>query len=387
MLDAILHGLAFASLLLALVVLGVLSVRFAFNLRFLASARRLPTPATSEHMPRVSVLVPARNEVQNITACVGSLLNQTYPDVELLVMDDGSTDGSSEALAEMQARFPDLRVVRSSGALPPSWNGKSAACAQLAAHATGDWLLFTDADTVHQPTSVAQGLAQALGLRVTFLSAIPRQITRSWSECLLVSFILDFLPLVGVDLAAMWRGGRGRTVANGQYILTHAETYRALGGHASIASALVDDFALAQRFRDSGRTVALVNGVSLLSCRMYISAAEVWNGFTKNLLGALTSTGKRPNAWWYPLFAWGYASVFVLPLAYLIVGEQRLLAAIALGWLLLLRATTGAYLKRPLGEALMTPLAAWVVMAIALSALIRRWRRRAVEWKGRMYAN
>ncbi|HEX8983021.1 MAG TPA: glycosyltransferase [Ktedonobacterales bacterium] len=381
------HGLALASMLLALVTLGRLSLRFALNLRFLASAQRLAASATSGRAPRVSVLVPARNEIRGITACVESLLQQTYPDVELIVLDDGSTDGTTEALAALQSRFPALQVMRDADNPPPGWNGKSAACAQLATHATGEWLLFTDADTIHQPTSVASGLAQALGLRVALLSAIPLQQTRSWSERILVSFILDFLPLVGVDLSAMWSGARGRTVANGQYILAHAESYRALGGHASIATALVDDFALAQRFRESGHTVALVNGVSLLSCRMYTSAGEVWNGFTKNLLGALTSTGERPNVLWYPLFAWGYASVFVLPIAYLIIGEQRELAAVALGWLFLLRAATGIYLKRPLDEILTTPLAAWAVMALALSAMVRRWRGRGIEWKGRQYAS
>ncbi len=387
MLTVFQHGLALASLVVALITLGALSLRLARNLRFFGYAQRLSARATSGRTPRVSVLVPARNEIRGITACIESLLHQSHPDIELIVLDDGSTDGTTEALTALQSRFPAMQVMGSGGDPPPGWNGKSAACARLAAHATGEWLLFTDADTVHQPTSVSSGLTQALGLRVALLSAIPRQQTRTWSERIVVSFILDFLPLVGVDIAAMWRGSRGRIVANGQYILVHAESYRALGGHASIADALVDDFALAQRFQESGHAVALVNGVSLLSCRMYTSVREVWNGFTKNLLGALTSTGERPNAFWYPLFAWGYASIFVLPIAYLIVGEQRVLAAIALGWLLLLRAATGAYLKRPLDEILTTPLAAWAVMALALSAVVRRWRGRGIEWKGRTYAS
>ncbi len=386
--------------LTALALLTSMSRHLAANFRFLRRARRLAAQPAS-HLPQVSILIPARNEAATITTCVRSLLSQTYPACEVLVLDDGSTDGTGQLLDALQRQCPQLTVIHTTDDPPPGWNGKSYACHQLAQRATGEWLLFTDADTVHAPVSVARGVSQALALHADLLSALPYQRVETWSERLLISFVLDFLPLTAVNLGALWRG-RGRSVlANGQYLLAHAQPYRALGGHASIAHALVDDFALARRFRSGGYTVTLVDGSSLLECRMYRSFPEVWDGFSKNLLIALSSPAFSPASspasssvgsalvrlLRAPLFAWGYACVFVLPFVRLFHRGQRSAAALEVFWLLLLRSLVAWRLKRPPGEIVTTPLAAWSVMAISLGALDRRWRRRPTVWKQRRYAN
>ena len=404
-----------ASHLLAFMLLARMTLRLTANLRFLQSARRLASlPAA--RLPRVSVLIPARDEVDAITACVTSLLAQQYPNLEILVLDDGSTDGTGQlldTLADQRQRpyhpQPSLTVIHSPGDPPPGWNGKSYACHRLAQRATGEWLLFTDADTLHSPTSVVRGVTQALALHTDLLSAFPYQGVETWSERLLVSFILDFLPLTSVNLAAMWRHHSGRPLANGQYLLARAESYHALGGHAAIAHALVDDFALARQFHSSGFTVALVDGSTMLQCRMYHSFREVWNGFSKNLLIALAPATDSPaDSLTAPkvrgtlanllraslralLFAWGYACVFVLPFVRLLRPGQRpiarSLAALEVCWLLSLRSLVAYRLKRPTDEIVTTPLAAWGVMAISLAALVRRWRKRPIVWKQRRYAN
>ena len=175
----------------ALLVLAILSYRLGRNLRFLRQAR--DRARLSDSQPRVSILIPARDETRTIVACIESLANQQYPDFEIIALDDQSSDGTGALLDDLAARNPNLTVVHGWKNPPAGWNGKSYACYRLAARATGDWLLFTDADTRHQPDSIQQGIAQAESLNADLLSAFPRQITASWSERIVVSFIVDFL--------------------------------------------------------------------------------------------------------------------------------------------------------------------------------------------------
>ncbi len=369
----------------ALVLLALFSVRLGSNLRFLHSIHHQRTQPTMQ-LPKVSVLVPARNEATTITLCVTSLLHQQYPDLEVIVLDDGSTDGTGQQLDALKDRYPQLSVIHADDDPPSHWNGKSYACHRLAQVAAGEWLLFTDADTVHMPQSVERGVTQAFALDTALLSAFPYQRTKTWSERIVVSFILDFIPLITLDFRGMWHGNAKRLMANGQYLLTHASSYRAIGGHAAIHSAMIDDFALAQRFRASGYTVALVDGTSILTCRMYHTFREVWGGFSKNLIGAFTASSQRSYSLWLaPLFAWCYACLFVIPFFNLLFSEQKPLASIEIGWLLLLRGLAVWHIKRPPGEVLTTPLAAWSVMAIGLGSFYRQWRKKQVVWKGRTY--
>jgi chlorobactene glucosyltransferase len=336
----------------------------------------------------VSVLVPARDEALTISACVTSLAAQAYPAFDVLVLDDASRDGTGERLDALAAECAPLTVIHGAAEPPPGWNGKSFACQRLAAQATGEWLLFTDADTRHTPRSVALGMAHARALGVSLLSAMPRQRTETWSERLLVSCVVDFLPLLGLELAALPRAQRGPVAANGQYLLVRAEHYWAVGGHAAVSSALVDDFALARRFRDCGYSIGLVDGRELLSCRMYTSFRAVWSGFAKNLwLGLeMGSTTKGRRAWLVAaLFAWCFASVCVAPFANLLGGSTWWLGVVVIAWLLLMRAVTNRFLRRPLAEVLTTHIALWCVMALSLDALARRWRRQTITWKGRVY--
>jgi chlorobactene glucosyltransferase len=368
----------------ALLLLSFFTYRLWRNFGFLERAResaRLP-----QVFPRVSVLVPARNEAQVIVACIDSLACQNNLDVEIIALNDQSSDETSVLLDELAAHHANLTVIHGTQSPPPGWNGKSYACHRLAERARGEWLLFTDADTVHTTASISQGIAQAEGLNVDLLSAFPRQITKTWSEQVIVSFVLDFLPLVGLDLMKLWRGSSSTAAANGQYLLVRASAYHALGGHQAISSALVDDFALANHFRSHSRPIALVDGTSMLECRMYHNTREVWEGFSKNILLALDMSSGEKRPWWQtPLFAWGYASLFVLPFD-LLFTSYRQLSLVTIGWLAVLRAVVNWRLRRPLGEIVTTPLAAWSVMAFGLNALFRRVAGKQTRWKGRDYS-
>lgn len=367
----------------ALSLLSVMSYRLWRNLTYLQQARRLAADPSGP-LPRVSILVPARNEARNIVPCIESLVNQAYPNYEIIVLNDLSSDETGILLDSLASQYPNVRVLHGAEDPPKGWNGKSYACHRLAEQATGEWLLFTDADTVHSSTSLALGIAQAKKLGVALLSVFPKQITESWGEQVVVSFILDFLPLIAVDLNALWQSGSSTTLANGQYLLVNTEAYHAVGGHQAIFNELVDDFALAKQVRLGGYKTAMVDGISMLSCRMYHNAREVWDGFSKNLmLGLETSAAKKPSVWFGPLFAWGYACIFVLPFFYLLSTPQKRLPFLEIGWLAFLRGCLNFYFRRSLLEVITTPLAAWSVMALGLNALLRRGK--GVQWKGRHY--
>lgn len=177
-----------------------------------------------------------------------------------------------------------------------------------------------------------------------------------------------------------------QVAANGQYLLVRATTYRAMGGHRAIASARVDDFALARHFRLSGYRIAFLEGSDMLRCRMYHNKREVWNGFLKNtLLGLETSSLVQRPRWFALPFAWGYACLFFVPYFHLLFTQRRKLALLEIGWLAALRGIAGLFLRRPLSEVLTTPAGALSVMALGLAALYRRWRGQKIVWKGRLY--
>jgi chlorobactene glucosyltransferase len=369
--------------LTALLLLLLLTYRLLSNLNFLKWMRRqLPPKAAGQ--PRVSILVPARNEETTIANCVTSLLDQEYPDFEVIVLNDGSTDSTGVQLDALAAAYPTLRVIHAHDTLPAGWNGKSFACHRLAAQASGEWLLFTDADTQHMPHSVARGMAQALALNVDLLSAFPAQETVTWSERIFVSFIIDFLPLVALDFRSIYQGKGSTSGANGQYLLLRADVYRRTGGHAAISRQTLDDFALAKTLRLGGYRIALTDGRELLRCRMYRSAPELWQGFSRSLTHGLELSSTKPlSAAWAILFAWGYSALFVNPFSALLSSTFRRLAILELLWLALLRLIVSRHLRRSLLEVLTTPAAAWGVMALGMTTLYRRWRGRKVNWKGR----
>ena len=339
---------------------------------------------TENNYPRVSVLVPARNEADNISQCLDSLAQQDYSNYEICVLDDQSTDNTLEHIQILADQYPQIRVLHGKSSPPPDWNGKSYACHRLSEQAEGDWLLFTDADTVHTPQSIRQGIEQAMILDVDLLSAMPNQITKSWLERILVSFIMNFLPLLGIQLEDMWRGKGTHAIANGQYLLVRKSAYQAMGGHVAIQHALVDDFALANHFMVGGRRIAFVNGTSMLACRMYHNAGDVWRGFSKNIVLSL-QTSQQWSLGLIALFAWCFVCLFVLPYFIFILYPHKLLALIAICWLIGLRLIVGVVMRRPLLEAFLTLFSAMGVMLLGLNAILLKLRKQNIIWKDRPY--
>jgi glycosyltransferase involved in cell wall biosynthesis len=225
----------------------------------------------------VSVIVPARDEEASLGACLRSLVEQAGVGFEVVVVDDASTDRTRE-IAESIA---GVRVV-DARPLPAGWSGKNNALTTGARLAKGEWLLFTDADTVHGPGSLAGALAQAKEQGAALLSYSPEQEVHGFWE-------RAVMPVIFAELAGRYRPAEVSdpaspvAAANGQYILICRDAYDAVGGHTAIAGDLLEDVALARAVKRSGRKIFFRFGGDAVRTRMYRSFAQLREGWTKNL--------------------------------------------------------------------------------------------------------
>ncbi len=379
------------------IVLAFLAALFIGTVVNLLTFRSLRQATPAAGSPFVSILVPARNEEGRIGQCLLSLKAQSYPGFEVLALNDHSEDGTvremqSAGFGEEGAQF---RLVHGH-ALPAGWTGKSWACQQLANAARGDYLLFTDADTVHRPETLAAAVALARETRADLLSAWPRLITRTWSEKLIIPMIHllavglyphALLPFLQARPGLAFRMGSGFLrafgAANGQFLLFRRDAYERIGGHASVRSHLVEDVALGREIaRRMGEGMRLLNcdGADFVNCRMYTRFAEVWEGFTKNLRPAFEdSPGVFLSIGLLQLCCFFTPCVFLffpLPQWRLIAAQVLLIHLIRLLLTLRFRTSWWSLILHPIGHAL--------AMLIALNS----WRKSAgagVQWKGRTY--
>ena len=227
--------------------------------------------------PTVSVIVPARNEEASLGACLESLVTQAGVNLEIIVVDDGSVDRT----CEIAQSFPGVRVI-DPGPLPAGWSGKNNALVTGAREARAEWLLFTDADTVHRIGSLARAVGEAQERKAALLSYSPEQeVHQFWEKAV--------MPVVFAELASTYRPSQvsdpasPAAAANGQYILVLREAYEAVGGHAAVATSLLEDVALARAVKASGRKIFFRYGGDAVRTRMYRSFAQMREGWTKNL--------------------------------------------------------------------------------------------------------
>ncbi len=234
-----------------------------------------------EDNPTVSVIVPARNEEAALGACLESLTAQTGVVFEMIVVDDHSADRTRQIAESFAAKNNFVRVIEA-GPLPRNWTGKNNAVATGARAARAQWLLFTDADTVHLPGSLARAVAEAEEHRVDMLSYSPEQIAVTFWE-------MAVLPVVFAELARQYPPAKVSdpnspvAAANGQYLLIRRTAYDAIGGHAAVAGEILEDVALARAFKVSGHKIRFRYGADAVRTRMYRNFAQLREGWTKNL--------------------------------------------------------------------------------------------------------
>lgn len=330
----------------------------------------------------MSIIIPARNEEARLGECLASLVGQRGS-FEVLVVDDGSIDRTRE----IAASFSGVKVL-AADPLPAGWAGKSNACWTAAKQARGEWLLFTDADTVHAPGSLERSLAEAREHGADLLSYSPAQAVHGfWQHAV--------MPLVFAELACTYRPqevcdpAKEAAAANGQYLLVRREAYEAVGGHAAIAQVLLEDVELARRVKRSGRRLRFRYGGDQVRTRMYGSFGEMREGWTKNL-AALFPRPRRLAAARMAEFLTVPAATVVAAAA-LARGPDRTVewtAAIAAAALAV--ATFARFLRR-VGRAHFgwrSNLAAFFGLPLFAYLLLRSqlyYKRGTVTWKGRSY--
>jgi chlorobactene glucosyltransferase len=356
-------------------------------------SRRLDEyPATPPpDAPPLSVVVPARNEAANIARCVASLLTSTYPALDIIVVDDHSTDDTARLAREAGAGDARLRVVHAPD-LEPGWLGKQWGCAQGAKLARGRVLCFTDADTVHAPDLHVRSVRALLDRGADLLSVAGTQELGTFWERLIQPqvFALLFARYGGTEVVS--RATRPEDViANGQYMLFQRASYEALGGHASVRRKVAEDLALAMRAKAQGMRVQVITGLSQLSTRMYASLGALVQGWMKNVYAGGIETLPPGRAWralypvmlLAPLLFW-LAPPVVLGLWMAGVGSPGLgtwaitTSVILLVWWI---AVYAVMTRRP-WYALAAPIGTLLLGYIFLRAIARG---RRVEWKGRAY--
>jgi chlorobactene glucosyltransferase len=266
----------------------LVSALFLLTAAFYHFLRRVPSSNIEPRdLPFVSVLVPARNEEGKIGRCIESLLNQSYPNFEIVVIDDRSTDRTGEIIEEYARKDSRIKFVRGHDA-PDGWIGKCNALAHAVGYASGDWYLFTDADTCHQPNSVRDSVSYAISNKADLVSFVPLQELGSFWERLIMPTLLSSF-LLGDPFHSVNDPGAKRAYAYGQYILCRRSSYLALGGHQSVRDEIVEDHAIGRVFKDKGYRILVADGKSLYSVRMYTNLETLWLGWTKNLYSLIDS--------------------------------------------------------------------------------------------------
>ncbi len=357
---------------------------FLWNLSIIRRKRISAIDASK--LPLVSVLIPARNEEDNISQCVESLFKQDYPRYEVIVLNDHSTDRTGVILSELQNKFPELKIINGAE-LPEGWIGKSFACHQLTQSAKGDWLLFTDADTIHNSNSIRTGIETALVRNADLLSVVPYQITMTLSEKLVIPILhfvtFSLLPFYFLEK----RGFKQFTIAVGQYMLFKKSSLEKIGGYESVKNAMVEDVSMGKLIKKNNMQLIVLNGIEMVSCRMYRNFSQVWEGFSKNIFAGLGFSFVTMLC--IVIF---YFIFFVLPFYwvtyFLITQGFSLLSLICLAQISInyfIRFTLSFKYKLSFTSSILHPFGILTVILITLNS----WRlvafTKGPSWKGRSY--
>ena len=297
-------------------------------------------PVSESNVPFVSICIPARNEEAVIQRCVTSALKQDYPTFEVLVLDDNSTDRTTEILEELSGIITNLEHIKGEPK-PEGWLGKPWACHQLSKKAGGQILLFIDADVWLEPDVLAKTVS-CMKVKDA-ITVWPQQYLGSFWENMIVPMfnyaLYTLLPAIYVERPPRWMPTflipelSDKFIAGcGQFLAFRRSAYDEIGGHTSVKSEVVEDMELARNIKTSGFLFQMFNGVESVYCRMYTSHSEVWNGFKKNFLAGFTNP--------FEFIAMGilHLLVFILPIVTLGYGlfEQELLITLLSAVILLL---------------------------------------------------
>jgi hypothetical protein len=342
--------------------------------------REIPVPDL-ETWPSISLVAPARNEERNIERAVRSLAGLDYPKLEITLVNDRSTDRTGEILDSLAAEFPQLNVVHLTE-LPAGWLGKNHALQLGADRSSGDWLLFTDADIVFEPTTLRRAIGHALANNIDHVAATPDTLMPSW---LLRSFVVAFAVYFSL-FVRIWAIRNPKSTAHvgiGAFNLVRAAAYRAVGGHQRIRMRPDDDLKLGKILKHSGHSQDLVDGGGMIAVDWYHSVGELIRGLEKNAFSGIDYN--LPLGLFAPLSllvmnVWPYVAVFVLrgPTQWIYVAVCLTLWFMA--WLM------AAGMRVHWSCALAFPLAALLFAYIQWRTMFLNYYHNGIHWRDTHYS-
>ena len=342
--------------------------------------------------PKLSVLIPARNEAHNIVRALDTVLAQDYPDFEVIVADDRSDDDTRTIVRTVAESDPRVGLV-TCDQLPDGWTGKNHAlwCAQK--EARGELLLFLDADVALDPGAINVMVNALLEGRLDMLSLLLRVDSRSfWEKSIRV--LVGSMLMLRFPLRKVNDPSSSVAFANGQAILIRREVYDAVGSHESIRSILLEDIALARRVKQDGHRLCAAYGFDMAAARMYASLADIWRGWSRIFYSAFE--GSLPKLLvgvlllavftLLPYFALVYAAALLLsgvapaaPTALLVLSLMQITVMLSL--MVRMHRMT----RCEAGYVVMHFPAALLAMGILFTSISRKFSRRGIAWKGTRY--
>jgi chlorobactene glucosyltransferase len=361
---------------------------------------RTPPPPNP---PLISICIPARNEERNIRKCVDAVLNQDYPNIEVIVLDDRSMDATREILDTLESdsllsglrkRASAFQIISGSD-LPSGWAGKPHALYQASASARGEWLCFIDADTFLTQETISSCYNKALETQADMFTIMTLQILGSFWEKTVMPLVMTALS-VGFSPRKVNDPTTKDAIANGQFILIKRSVYDAIGGHERVKDQIVEDKAISEQVKWNGYRLIVADGMKVAKTRMYTSLPEMWEGWTKNIYLGLRDQAGLLWLGVFGAFLAFMASIFlpIWPLlgifwyknnggwmAMTVVIESLSLWA----YLIYMRARVADNMGISRWYALTTPLGAGVFGAMMFTSAWKVISRTGVTWKGRVY--
>jgi chlorobactene glucosyltransferase len=368
------------------------------SLIFIRNRFELPSvfrAGTCKTFPKISVCIPARNEEETLSPLLESLIQQGYPDMEILVLDDNSEDNTANVVQSFRDKYPGSIRLLTGKPLPGGWLGKPWACQQLAEHAVGEILLFLDADTRIHP-GFPEGVVSSFEKDgVDMLTVWPRQITRTFWEKTVIPLVyhalLTILPVIYVWRKPRWmpafvyRPLKSRfAAANGQCIVFRRNAYDTIGGHQSVKHEVIEDVAIARKVREHNLRMRMYHGVGGIDCRMYRTHGELFKGLRKNILAG----------YGYSFFLFAISSlihlvVYILPFPGLVAGWTAgdlpvlFLSASSISLILLQRLLLARWFRLDPLYSFTHPVGVIWFQWLGLVSVFDQLSGRRVEWKGR----
>lgn len=395
--NSILNSIFYTLFSITLIGIGIWIDRYLETFRSVDRDPQLKEDTFTEPLaesPLVSIMLPARNEERNIGACLESLVRLDYPALEIIVVNDRSTDRTREIVEEFQKTHANITLINNTD-LHEGWTGKNFALHQGVQKARGEWYLFTDADTCHHPRSLFQAMSYVLKKKVDMLTLLPLLEGKSFWEKL-IQPIAGAVLLISFPIQKSNDPASDTAFANGQYILIRKETYRGIGGHEALKQYFLEDIAMAKAVKSAGKTLNVVISPDLYKTRMYKNFMEIWNGWTRIFYFIYEKKFSLLFLTMIGLFVFSLlpALLFIYTGLYLLLARtfsfpMLILFILAGIQVVVIRLTTFRYYRIAKANpyySLLNPIGCVVMIGILCNAIKTIFSKKGMTWRGTTYA-